>query len=464
MLILKWGKIYWLIGELFLAAKSTPAMKRFCIFVPMKQLATLLLLLPALLPAQTYVSYFTGDTSDVNTPASGGVALMGGATENDNAMRWFLQRANGGDVVVIRASGSDGYNDYLYSELGVAVNSVESIVTASLAAANDPYVAQQIRRAEALWIAGGDQGKYVSFWKDGPVGDALRYLIEEKKAVIGGTSAGMAILGSAYFSALNGSISSAEALANPFNAKMTLGNGDFLQVPYLENLVTDTHYDNPDRRGRQVAFIARLSTDTGQRFRGIASEEYSAVCIDTAGIGRVFGNFPQSQDFVYFLQPACETPFLPETCVPNAALDWNLGQKALRVCKVPAMNDGSTSFSVKDWKTTVSGAWESWWVEQGQLKTQAAAGPPNCVSTTQEGQGSHFQVFPNPSPASFCVEMDAYQTAGNAQLLNAQGEWLQNIDLVSGKNNLDLRAFRAGIYFLKINVGAGGQVVKLCRI
>ena len=120
------------------------------------------LLVPALLPAQTYTSYFTGDTTDVTTPTSGGTVLMGGATENDNAMRWFLQRANGGDVVVIRASGSDGYNDYLYTDLGVPVNSVQSIVTPDLAAANDPYVAQQVRNAEALWIAGGDQWRYVS--------------------------------------------------------------------------------------------------------------------------------------------------------------------------------------------------------------------------------------------------------------------------------------------------------------
>ena len=56
---------------------------------------------------------------------------MGGATENDNAMTWFLQQANGGDVLVLRASGSDGYNNYMYSGLGVSVNSVEKIMLLS---------------------------------------------------------------------------------------------------------------------------------------------------------------------------------------------------------------------------------------------------------------------------------------------------------------------------------------------
>jgi hypothetical protein len=69
--------------------------------------------------AQTYTSYLTGPGSDTLTQPFGGVCLMGGATEDDNAMKWFLQSANGGDVLVLRASGSNGYNNYLYSQLGI---------------------------------------------------------------------------------------------------------------------------------------------------------------------------------------------------------------------------------------------------------------------------------------------------------------------------------------------------------
>ena len=36
-------------------------------------------------------------------------------------MQWFLQRAGGGDVLILRVSGSDGYQDYFYNELGVDV-------------------------------------------------------------------------------------------------------------------------------------------------------------------------------------------------------------------------------------------------------------------------------------------------------------------------------------------------------
>ena len=81
---------------------------------------------------------------------------MGGATEDDNAMKWFLQRANGGDVLVLRATGSNGYNSYLYSDLGITVNSVETIVCTSALASTAPYVLQKINQAEAIWFAGGD--------------------------------------------------------------------------------------------------------------------------------------------------------------------------------------------------------------------------------------------------------------------------------------------------------------------
>ncbi|MCB0637011.1 MAG: cyanophycinase, partial [Lewinella sp.] len=104
------------------------------------------------LAAQSYTSYFSGNETDAQTQPQGGVCMMGGATEHDNAMRWFLQRADGGDVLVLRASGADGYNSYLYSELGETVNSVETIVFNNASAATEPYVQQAIQQAEAIWL------------------------------------------------------------------------------------------------------------------------------------------------------------------------------------------------------------------------------------------------------------------------------------------------------------------------
>jgi len=52
---------------------------------------------------QGYTSYFTGNPTNITTTPEFGVCKMGGATEHDNAMRWLLQKANGGDVVVLHS-------------------------------------------------------------------------------------------------------------------------------------------------------------------------------------------------------------------------------------------------------------------------------------------------------------------------------------------------------------------------
>ena len=142
---------------------------------------------------------------------------MAGATEDDNAMTWFLQQANGGDVLVLRASGSDGYNNYMYSGLGVSVNSVETIVFNDSSASSEAYIHQKIQQAEAIWFAGGDQWDYISYWRNNAIESLINDAIFNRDIVVGGTSAGMAVQGSFYFSAQHGTVTSSTALSNPFD-------------------------------------------------------------------------------------------------------------------------------------------------------------------------------------------------------------------------------------------------------
>ena len=230
--------------------------------------------------SQNYTTYFTGSQTNLELVANGGICLMGGATEDDNGMRWFLERANGGDVLVIRTSGSDGYNDYLFNQLGIPVNSVETIVFNNPSAVNESYIHQKIQGAEAIWIAGGDQWNYISYWRDTAIDSLINDGILNRNMAIGGTSAGMAILGGHYFSAQYGTVTSASALSNPFDSDITVDNTPFIDLPILQDVVTDTHYDDPDRKGRHVVFMSRMLNDHGVVAKGIACDEYTAVCID----------------------------------------------------------------------------------------------------------------------------------------------------------------------------------------
>ncbi len=352
--------------------------------------------------AQSFSSYFSGDTSDVTTNTRGVTVLMGGATENDSAMIWFLQHSGGGDILVLRTTGADGYNDFMYSQLGVTVNSVETIVCNNASASSDPYVIQQLINAEALWFAGGDQWTYVSYWKNTPIDSVINYLINVKKIPIGGTSAGMAILGHIVNTAQNGSAVPATVLANPYDANVTLIKDSFIFNPWLNNVVTDTHYDNPDRRGRQFTFLARIMQDYNvPAVYGIACNEYVAVCIDTNGLARVYGDYPNYQEFAYFLQANCVQPNTPEICLPSQPLNWNRNAQAVKVYKVPGTLNGANSFQLNNWNTGSGGSWQDWFVDNGALQTNTTATAPGCSSTSSVTKLSEninsVIIFPDPA-------------------------------------------------------------------
>ena len=158
------------------------------------------------LHAQAFTVYNTGAEVDGDFQASGGVCLMGGASESDDAMMWFLGRAGGGDVLVLRASGSDGYNNYMYSDLGVDIHRVTTVVCQAPSASYNDEVLALVEGAEAIWFAGGDQADYHNLWQDTPLNDAINDALTQRDVVVGGTSAGMAILGGMRFTAQNGTV------------------------------------------------------------------------------------------------------------------------------------------------------------------------------------------------------------------------------------------------------------------
>lgn len=405
--------------------------------------------------AQSYISYFTGDTTDVITEPMKGVCLMGGAGEDDNAMRWFLQRADGGDILVMRADDSDGYNDYMFSELGVEVNSVETIVCNSALASTDAYVLQQIENAEAIWFAGGDQWNYISYWKDTEVEDALNYCINTKGITVGGLSAGMAIMGENYFSAENGSITSPQALNNPYSNLLTLGFGDFLENPLMEKIITDTHFNDPDRRGRTTTFLARILLEKDYLPYAIACNEYTAVCIDENKIAHAFGEYPDYDDIVYFVQVNCKEPNEPELCVDDEKLHWVRDSAALKVVKMFATYTGDATFDLNNWQTVNSSApytWENWWVEDGDFLLLEDAPPVNCDTTSavQQFGNSAFHIFPNPAQNEITLHFSQNQTPENIFLYDVHGKLMAEFT-TRPHNTIDISGLANGLYIIAIH-------------
>ncbi len=274
--------------------------------------------------------YFVGNKEDVVKPTSPSLVLMGGGTDVDEAFKWMIERSGGGDFVIIRARGTDAYNQYIY-ELG-KVDSVETLIIKSKLQAQDSFLVNKIKNAEALFIAGGDQSHYVKYWKGTPVENALHYL-RDKGVPIGGTSAGLAILGEFLFSAKKGTVYSSEALSDPYNKYIILER-DFLRLPYMDKAITDSHFAQRDRMGRIITFMARIITDGwASEVKGIGIDEATALLIDEKGLAIVKG-----RGSVYFLR----NPGPPQRCIAQNPLTF----LDIPVCKVSE----SGSFDLATWR------------------------------------------------------------------------------------------------------------------
>jgi cyanophycinase-like exopeptidase len=404
--------------------------------------------------SQNYISYFTGNSADLVTNPQGGICLMGGASEDDNAMKWFLERANGGDVLVLRATGSDGYNSYLYSGLGINVNSVETIVCNNTNASSDAYVINKINQAEAIWFAGGNQWTYINYWRNSPVSQAINLAIQERNVVIGGTSAGMAIQGKYYFSAENGTVTSNTATSNPFASSVTVDSTSFIQNAVLQNVITDTHFDNPDRKGRLVSFLARIYTDFGVSGYAIACDEYTAVCVDTAGQARVFGGYPSYDDNAYFVQVNCElTNPDPEICSAGNALTWNHNGEAVKAFKIKGNATGSNIFDLNLWESSSSGTWYNWSVANGVFQESVGA-EPNCqgLGVNQEMEENQVFFYPNPVNDKFTISVTSTLIGESFRIIDELGKVVKMGEINALKTEVLMNGIESGIYSVIIGL------------
>lgn len=379
---------------------------------------------------------------------------MGGATEDDNAMVWFLERSQGGDILVLRASGSDGYNDYFYSDLGVTVNSVETIVFNNITAATSSYIHEKIAAAEAIWFAGGDQYDYVTYFRDTPIKDLLNEAINERNIVIGGTSAGMAIMGDYYFSASNGTVTSEQALGNPYHPNITVEGDEFLLNDHLQDVITDTHYDDPDRKGRHVVFMSRIFTDYNIPAKGIACEEYVAVCITPEWTASVYGEYPAYDDFAYFIQPNCDVlanEQYPEISQPNTPLTWANDGVALYTYKVPGTADGNNYLELVNWSEGVGGEWQYWRVDAGELIEIQGKYPPctNDINETYIGKNSTL-IYPNPTSDMLTIEFTEGLDPVNLRIISQQGVTAFEKRITrNGNLRIDTSLLATGLYIVE---------------
>ncbi|MFC0004952.1 pre-peptidase C-terminal domain-containing protein [Micromonospora siamensis] len=235
-----------------------------------------------------------GNTADVSRTAwSGPAYTMNGSGGIVTAtMTRAIDAIRGGtgsiDVVIIAGSGTGTPECDVITGLA-GVNSCTTLTLTAARDGNDSQVNADIRNAEFVYFAGGNQCNYVA-WK----GTALEASVESvvaKGGGVGGGSAGHHINSDIVYDACTASATSATALANPYDRSLTFTTGMF-RWPNYANTINDSHFVTRDRMGRTMAFVARALKDglaTGGKAWGVGVEEGASLYIDKAGLATLSG-------------------------------------------------------------------------------------------------------------------------------------------------------------------------------
>ena len=285
-----------------------------------KRAGVVLLLLTLTASAEAKVTrYLTGNGGDVQ-PALFGPAhdFGGGGTDVDAAIQWMIDQVRGCtscatkvDVVILRSTGSNGYNDYIYAMNGV--DSVETLVITSARDSNTAAVEATVRSAEVVFFAGGDQCDYVTNFKGTLVETAVES-VYARGGGVGGTSAGAAVMGEFSYDACRGSVTSSQALLNPFHRYVSF-TYDFFNWADTGDVIFDSHFVTRDRMGRTLAFVARQIRDgRATSALGVGVNERTSVVVDRDGLARVMGDGP-----AYFVLG----DHYPEVCESGTPLTYS---------------------------------------------------------------------------------------------------------------------------------------------
>lgn len=221
--------------------------------------------------------------------AQGSILMVGGGGENygawsDDPYGWFVEKAGYGKIINIDVDeASDWYPTYFVS-LGANITSY-NLQIATVSEANSFIIYQELLSADGIFIEGGDQWDYISTWKNTYVQSAIQSVYENGGA-IGGTSAGLAVLGEVVFDGEHGSLTSDQAAYNPYHYRVSMTD-DFLDI--LPGVFTDSHFNDRGRLTRLTVMLARRNQDNDENLLGIGVEYKTAFCVDENMVGTVYG-------------------------------------------------------------------------------------------------------------------------------------------------------------------------------
>ncbi len=220
--------------------------------------------------------------------SQGKLMLVGGGSETDGGWSdtpytWLVENAQNKKIGIISYSDVDEWLPNYFKSLGAIA--ADNIKISSRNEAEQSTIYDELVEYDALFFKGGDQKRYYEYYKDTPVQDAIQS-IYSGGGVIGGTSAGLAILSGVIFTAEQGSAYPYDVLEN-INSRYVTLKDDFLN--FYPGYLFDSHFIERGRTSRLIGFLAHWYHNQNDLINGIGIDDRTAFCIDVNGLGTVYG-------------------------------------------------------------------------------------------------------------------------------------------------------------------------------
>lgn len=232
-----------------------------------------------------------------NLYPQGSLLLVGGGAEDyndwsDAPYQWGVDKAQNKRVAIIGYSDTTTWLKNYFLSLGA--NHAQNFLINTPTIADDQQTYDDLVSFDMIFMRGGDQQNYYETYLGTKTQDALQD-VYDNGGVLGGTSAGMALLGDVAFTAQQGTVYPDEAVQNPRIGYITLEDNYLFTI---NDWIFDTHFIERGRLGRLAAFMENWYIKTGETIKGIGVDDQTAICIYKDSAAYVYGTAAAN-----FIQP-----------------------------------------------------------------------------------------------------------------------------------------------------------------
>ena len=238
-----------------------------------KRLILFLLLFPVALEAQT----------------RGTLIVMGGGPWHDEVQKRFVELAGGrgGTILVVpMASASTdsgkssvaGWKEYGINARALVVNREEAMRADT---------AKLFRGVTGIWFGGGDQSRLTAAIAGTPVEAAIRNRYQRAGTVVGGTSAGAAVMSRMMITGDERKFGGGRPPSDSSQAFITIDRSNVITADgfgYIDNAIIDQHFVRRRRHNRLVSLVLE-----NPKLVGAGIDESTAIEVRPDGTWKVLG-------------------------------------------------------------------------------------------------------------------------------------------------------------------------------